>query len=44
MAPHILEITKDKKVVWTYSNFKDIKTISTSMDMNQPLESKKVMH
>lgn len=37
-APHILEITKDKKVVWTYSNFIDIKTISTFMDMNQPLE------
>ncbi|MDP4292367.1 MAG: hypothetical protein Q8908_14910, partial [Bacteroidota bacterium] len=32
-APHIFEITKDKKVVWTYSNFKDMKTISTFMDM-----------
>jgi hypothetical protein len=33
-APHILEITKDKKVVWTYANFKDMKTISTFMDMD----------
>jgi len=34
-APHIIEVTKDKKVVWTYSNFKDMKTISTFMDMDQ---------
>jgi len=34
-APHILEITKDKKVVWTYANFKDMKTISTFMDLEQ---------
>ena len=35
-APHIIEVTKDKKEVWTYSNFKDMKTISTFMDMDQP--------
>lgn len=34
-APHILEITRDKKVVWTYSNYKDMKTISTFMDMGK---------
>jgi len=31
----IVEFVKDKKVVWTYSNFKDMKTISTFMDMDQ---------
>lgn len=41
-APHILEITKDKKVVWTYSNFKDMQTISTFMDMDQPTFSHSV--
>jgi len=35
-APHIIEVTRDKKVVWSYSNFKDMKTISTFMDMDQP--------
>jgi hypothetical protein len=28
-APHLLEVTPDKKVVWTYANHKDMKTIST---------------
>ncbi|MCJ7777414.1 MAG: hypothetical protein MUP16_03780 [Sedimentisphaerales bacterium] len=35
-APHILEITRDKQVVWTYSNHKDMKTISTVVIMDQP--------
>jgi hypothetical protein len=39
-APHIIEVTKDKKVVWTYSNFKDMKTISTFMDMDQSAYTK----
>jgi hypothetical protein len=39
-APHIIEVTRDKKVVWTYSNFKDMKTISTFMDMDQPAYKK----
>ncbi len=28
-APHLLEITPDKKVVWTYENHKDFKTIAS---------------
>jgi hypothetical protein len=28
-APHVLEVTPDKKLVWTYANHKDMKTIST---------------
>lgn len=28
-APQLFEITRDKKVVWTYSNLKDMKTISS---------------
>lgn len=43
-APHILEITRDKKVIWTYSNFKDMKTISTFMDMDPSMKSQKAMH
>jgi hypothetical protein len=39
--PHIIEVTKDKKVVWTYSNFKDMKSISTFMDMDQPTRSQR---
>ncbi len=28
-ASHLYEITRDKKIVWTYSNHKDMKTISS---------------
>lgn len=28
-APHLFEVTPEKKVVWTYSNHKDFKTISS---------------
>jgi len=28
-APHVFEVTRDKKVVWTYSNHKDFKTVSS---------------
>jgi hypothetical protein len=45
-APHLLEITRDKRVVWTYANHKDMKTISTVVildDGGDPLKGE-VLH
>jgi hypothetical protein len=28
-APHLIEVTPDKKVVWTYANHRDVKTVAT---------------
>ncbi len=37
-APHIFEVTPDKKVVWTYENHKDMKTISTVQILDTPAD------
>lgn len=34
-APHLLEITRDKKIVWTYNDHKAFKTISSVQVFNQ---------
>lgn len=41
-APHLFEVTPDRKVVWTYDNHRDFKTISTIqiLDGTNPLEGK----
>lgn len=33
-APHLFEVTPDKKVVWSYANHKDFKTISSVQDLS----------
>ncbi len=38
-APHLLEVTPDKKLVWTYENHKDMKTISSVVLLGVPAES-----
>lgn len=38
-APHLLEVTPDKKIVWTYENHKDMKTISSVIILDQPTEA-----
>jgi outer membrane protein assembly factor BamB len=45
-APHIFEVTPDKKVVWTYANHKDMKTISSVQILDTPLDAIKgeVLH
>lgn len=35
-APHLFEVTPDKKVVWTYANHADMKTISTIQVLDFP--------
>ena len=35
-APHIIEVTPDKKVVWTFSDFKSIRTISSIQLIDVP--------
>jgi len=35
-APHIIEVTQDKKVVWTFSDFKSIRTISSIQLLDVP--------
>ena len=35
-APHIIEVTRDKKVVWTYQNFDAIKTASSIQLLDVP--------
>jgi hypothetical protein len=35
-APHIIEVTPDKKVVWTFSDFKTMRTISSIQLLDVP--------
>jgi hypothetical protein len=35
-APHLFEVTPDKKVVWTYANHKDMKTIASVVILDVP--------
>jgi len=35
-APHLLEVTPDKKVVWTFSDFKHMKTVSSVQLLDVP--------
>lgn len=37
-APHLLEVTPDKKVVWTYANHKDMRTISSVLILDEPAD------
>jgi hypothetical protein len=34
-APHLLEITPDKRVVWTYANHTDMRTVSSVQVLNE---------
>ena len=36
-APQLIEVTPDKKVVWTYANYADMKTISSVLILDEPL-------
>jgi hypothetical protein len=35
-APHVIEVTPDKKVVWTFSDHQTMKTISTIQLLDVP--------
>jgi outer membrane protein assembly factor BamB len=35
-APHLIEVTPDKKVVWTFSDYKNMKTISSVQLLDVP--------
>ena len=37
-APHLFEVTPDKKVVWTYANHKDMRTISSVQILDEPAD------
>ncbi|MHC5055574.1 MAG: beta-propeller domain-containing protein [Planctomycetota bacterium] len=45
-APHVIEVTRDKKVVWTFSDYKTMKTISSIQILDVPGDPLKgeVMH
>jgi hypothetical protein len=45
-APHLFEVTPEKKVVWTYANHKDMKTIASVIMLDQPADPLKgeVLH
>ena len=45
-APHLFEVTPDKKVVWTYANHKDMKTIASVIMLDAPADPLKgeVLH
>lgn len=38
-APHLIEVTPDKKVVWTYANHQDMKTIAAVQILDTPLDA-----
>lgn len=46
MAPHIIELTPDKKIVWTFGGHPRIKTISSFVDLDVPADPLKaeVLH
>jgi hypothetical protein len=35
-APHIIEVTPDKKIVWTFSDFKNMKSVSSIQVLDVP--------
>lgn len=35
-APHIIEVTRDKRVVWTYDNHRDLRTVSSLQLLDVP--------
>ena len=35
-APHVIEVTRDKKVVWTFADHKTMKTISSIQLLDVP--------
>jgi hypothetical protein len=37
-APHLLEVTPEKKVVWSYANHKDMKTIASVILLDAPAD------
>ncbi|MCX7007603.1 MAG: aryl-sulfate sulfotransferase [Kiritimatiellaeota bacterium] len=37
-APHLFEVTPDKKVVWSYANHKDMKTIASVIMLDKPAD------
>ena len=39
-APHIIEVTRDKKVVWTFSDHKTMRTVSSVQMLDLPAEDK----
>ena len=45
-APHIIEITPDKKVVWTFSDYKNMKTISSIqlLDVSGDVTKGQILH
>ncbi len=45
-APHLLEVTPEKRVVWSYANHKDMKTIASVIMLDAPADPLKgeVLH
>jgi hypothetical protein len=45
-APHIIEVTPDKKVVWTFSDHESMKTISSIqlMDIAGDVTKGQILH
>jgi len=35
-APQLIEVTADKKIVWTYANFAEMKTVSSILILDEP--------
>ena len=35
-APHVIEVTRDKRVVWTYDNHRDLRTVSSLQLLDVP--------
>jgi catechol 2,3-dioxygenase-like lactoylglutathione lyase family enzyme len=35
-APHVIELTRDKRVVWTYDNHRDLRTVSSLQLLDVP--------
>jgi hypothetical protein len=40
MAPHIIEVTPDKKVVWTFADHQTMKTISQALILDTRAEGR----
>jgi hypothetical protein len=45
-APHVIEVTRDKKVVWTFADHQTMKTVSSIQVLDEPLDclKGKVLH
>ena len=39
-APHIIEVTREKKVVWTFSDFKTMRTVSNVFILDTPAKGR----